>query len=158
MAAPADTPKPEAIAAYKSILRDIIDRRPSGTRQRLADALATNRSFVTQIINPAYAIPVPVQHLPAIFRVCHLSSAERDQFLKAYRHAHPGRPVAIAAQTATRTLHIPLPDLGSETKNRSLDRLMRTLAANIGELLAEPDEKPRTQEPATAPARRRTRS
>lgn len=158
MAVPNDTPKPEAIAAYKSILRDIIDRRPSGTRQRLADALATNRSFVTQIINPAYAIPVPAQHLPAIFRVCHLSAAERDEFLKAYRHAHPGRPVAVTAQAATRVLHIALPDLGSETRNRSLDRLIRTLAANIGELLAEPDEKPKAQEAAASPARRRTRS
>ena len=30
-----------AVAAYKSILADVIDRRPSGTRQRLAAALAS---------------------------------------------------------------------------------------------------------------------
>jgi hypothetical protein len=46
-----------------------------------------------------------------------------------------------------------LPDLGSETKNRSLDRLLKTFAAGIRELLAEPDAKPETQAPA--PARRR---
>lgn len=158
MTQPPDTPKPDAVAAYKIILRDIIDQRPSGTRQRLADALSTNRSFITQIINPAYAIPVPAQHLAAIFRVCHLSSAERDRFLKAYRQAHPGRPVAVAEQAVTRLLHIALPDLGSEAKNRSLDRLMRTIAASIGELLAEPDTKAATREPVPAPARRRTRS
>lgn len=152
---PPDTPKLDAVAAYKTILRDIIDQRPSGTRQRLADALATNRSFITQIINPAYAIPVPAQHLAAIFRVCHFSSAERERFLKAYRQAHPGRPVAVAEQAATRVLHIALPDLGSEAKNRALDRLLRTFAASIGELLIEPDAQPDTQEPAAGPARRR---
>ena len=155
MAPPPDALKPDAVAAYKTILRDIIDLRPSGTRQRLADALATNRSFITQIINPAYAIPVPAQHLAAIFRVCHFSSAERDRFLKAYRLAHPGRPVALAEQTATRVLHMALPDLGSETKNRSLDRLLKTFAAGIRELVAEPDAKPEMQEPPPAPARRR---
>jgi hypothetical protein len=158
MVPPSDTPKPDMVTAYKTILRDIIDRRPSGTRQRLADALATNRSFITQITNPAYAIPVPAQHLAAIFRVCHFSPAERDQFLKAYRQAHPGRPVAVAEHAATRVLHVVLPDLGSEAKNRSLDRLLRTFAANISELLAEPDGPPAAQEQEPGPARRRTRS
>ncbi len=37
------------IAAYKAILRDVLDRRPSGMRQRLAEALGKNRSFITQI-------------------------------------------------------------------------------------------------------------
>ena len=37
----------EAVIAYKSIFSDIIDNRPSGTRQRLATALGKHRSFVT---------------------------------------------------------------------------------------------------------------
>ncbi len=40
--------------AYKAILAQIIDDRPSGTRQRLAAALGKHRSFVTQITSPAY--------------------------------------------------------------------------------------------------------
>ena len=33
----------------RRILRNVLDRRPSGTRQRLANALGKNRSFVSQI-------------------------------------------------------------------------------------------------------------
>ncbi|RUY88759.1 hypothetical protein, partial [Mesorhizobium sp. M7A.F.Ca.CA.003.01.2.1] len=88
------TPEPgseEAIRAYKTILSQVIDQRPSGMRQRLADALGKHRSFVTQISSPAYSIPIPSKHLPAIFSVCHFSPAERDQFLAAYHQAHPGK-------------------------------------------------------------------
>ena len=52
-----------AIADYKKILKTVLDNRPSGTRQRLAMALGKNRSFVSQIANPAYAMPIPAQHL-----------------------------------------------------------------------------------------------
>lgn len=34
--------EPSPLAAYKSILRAVIDNRPSGTRQRLAEALGKN--------------------------------------------------------------------------------------------------------------------
>ena len=53
----------DAIRAYKPILASIIDRRPSGTRQRLADELGKNRSFVTQITSPTYSTPIPAKHL-----------------------------------------------------------------------------------------------
>src|SRR5262245_66697244 len=81
----------EAIRAYKSILSHVIDQRPSGMRQRLADALGKHRSFVTQITSPAYSTPIPSKHLPLIFSVCHFGALERDQFLAAYRTAHPGK-------------------------------------------------------------------
>ena len=48
---------------YKRILLRVLDLRPSGTRQRLADALGKNRSFVSQITNPAYPVPIPPRHL-----------------------------------------------------------------------------------------------
>ncbi|TIS73771.1 MAG: hypothetical protein E5W99_25385, partial [Mesorhizobium sp.] len=48
----------DAIRAYKTILSQVIDQRPSGMRQRLADALGKHRSFVTQISSPAYSIPI----------------------------------------------------------------------------------------------------
>ena len=81
----------EAIRAYKTVLSAVIDQRPSGTRQRLADALGKHRSFVTQITSPAYSTPIPSKHLPLIFSVCHFSTQERDVFLSAYRQAHPGK-------------------------------------------------------------------
>lgn len=157
---PPVAPNPDPVAAYKTILRDIIDRRPSGTRQRLADALATNRSFVTQITNPSYPVPVPAQHLATIFRVCHPSTPERERFLAAYQQAHPGKLVGAAEQQSemTRVLHLVVPDLGSAAKNRSLDRLLRTFATNVAEIVAGPDDTLKTQQPESAPARRRTRS
>ena len=55
------------VAEYKRLLQRVLENRPSGTRQRLATALGTNRSFVSQMTNPAYAMPVPSQHLDTIF-------------------------------------------------------------------------------------------
>ena len=49
----------KALAEYKTILRRVLDSRPSGTRQRLAEALGKNRSFISQISNPAYSTPIP---------------------------------------------------------------------------------------------------
>ncbi|MGO7624061.1 hypothetical protein ACC687_38795, partial [Rhizobium ruizarguesonis] len=52
----------DSIIAYKSILAQIIDNRPSGTRQRLSTALGKHLSFVTQITSPTYATPLPARH------------------------------------------------------------------------------------------------
>jgi hypothetical protein len=65
------------VADYKIMLRRVLDNRPSGTRLKLAAALGKNRSFVTQITNPAYLVPIPAKHVAIIFEVCHLSGAER---------------------------------------------------------------------------------
>ena len=89
---PAPENSQELIAAYKAILRDILDRRPSGMRQRLAEALGKNRSFITQIANPAYQTPIPAQHVHAIIQVCHFSVQEKERFLAA--PVAPGRPQA----------------------------------------------------------------
>ena len=75
----------------RRILRDVLDQRPSGTRQRLANALGKNRSFVSQISNPAYPAPIPAPHLEIIFEICHFSPARRTAFLEAFDRAHPNR-------------------------------------------------------------------
>src|ERR1700682_6195338 len=69
------------VAEYKRRLQRVLENRPSGTRQRLATALGTNRSFISQLANPAYAMPIPLQHLDAIFEVCHFSQVNRRDFL-----------------------------------------------------------------------------
>jgi len=51
-AAPSPVDAEAAIRAYKSVLSTVIEQRPSGARQRLADALGKHRSFVTQITSP----------------------------------------------------------------------------------------------------------
>ena len=85
----ANRPGDSNVADYKLILRRALDNRPSGTRLKLAAALGKNRSFVSQITNPAYLVPIPAKHVPIIFEVCHLAGAERAAFLEAYGRAHP---------------------------------------------------------------------
>ena len=93
------------VADYKLILRRVLDNRPSGTRLKLAAALGKNRSFVTQITNPAYLVPIPAKHVAIIFEVCHLSGAERAAFLEAYGRAHPGKTTRAAPRSPYPQLH-----------------------------------------------------
>ena len=127
--------KTDAVGAYKHILADVLDRRPSGTRQRLAAALNKNRSFVSQITNPAYPVPVPAQHLSVIFEICHFSPAERQAFLDAYHAAHPRRLVTVAHGPATRRIAIDVPDLGDAKRNRALEDLMEEMARRLAQII-----------------------
>lgn len=124
-----------AVHAYKCILQSVLDQRPSGTRQRLAEELGKNRSFISQISNPSYKTPIPYKHLETIFLACHFSAAERATFLDAYHAAHPGRLKSSDKSSSTRTVHMNLPDLGSKVKNREFDRLIKEFSAGIAELL-----------------------
>ena len=125
----------DAVSAYKRMLAEIIDRRPSGTRQRLATALAKNRSFVSQITNPAYATPIPPSHLDLIFEVCHFSAAQRREFARLYALAHPKRAAADLA--ARPTLSVQLPDLGDEERNKRLHGLVSGFVRQIVKLIDE---------------------
>jgi hypothetical protein len=126
----------ELIAAYKAILRDILDRRPSGMRQRLAEALGKNRSFITQIANPAYQTPIPAQHVHPIIQVCHFSGPEKDRFLVAYQRAHPRRLLLLKERERNRRLTLMLPDLG-EQKNRKLDALLSEFAEKVARVIED---------------------
>lgn len=119
------------VAAYKTILRDVLDRRPAGTRQRLAGALGTNRSFISQITNPAYPVPIPPQHVPLLLDTIHLSPSERGAFLAAYERAHPGRLSGGAQRQAVRTLSVEVPDLGDAARNAAFDGLVRDTIARL---------------------------
>jgi len=129
--APAPLAAEAAIRAYKSVLSTVIDQRPSGTRQRLADALGKHRSFVTQITSPAYSTPIPSKHLPAIFSVCHFSAAERSAFLDAYRVAHPGKASLDGEMRRTRHISLTVPDLGDAKHNAALDRAINDFIQKI---------------------------
>ena len=124
----------EAIANYKRILRTYIDRRPSGTRQKIALTLGKHKSFVSQITNPGYASPVPAPHLNAIFEICHFSPEERKTFLGAYRAAHPkqgevgpGTPGADKAYD----LRIRVPVLDDPKLQKELEATIRQTASRI---------------------------
>jgi hypothetical protein len=126
-AAPGDS----NVADYKIILRKVLDNRPSGTRLKLAAALGKNRSFITQITNPAYLVPIPAKHVPIILEVCHLTSAERTAFIDAYGRAHPGRLRAPHREAHSRIITVTVPDLGDDKKNRALDELVIDFAARL---------------------------
>src|SRR3979411_3411574 len=118
-------------AGDKANLRKVLDNRPAGRRLKLAAALGKNRSFVTQITNPAYLVPIPAKHVAIIFEVCHLSSAERAAFLETYGRAHPGRLRAPLREAHTRNITVTVPDLGADKKHRSLEQLVVDFAARL---------------------------
>ena len=116
------------VAEYKRILQRVLENRPSGTRQRLATALGTNRSFVSQMANPAYTMPIPLQHVDAIFEVCHFSQADRSDFLDAYTRAHPDRQESSDTVVKSRVISVSVADLGNARRNRALDEMVARFA------------------------------
>ena len=128
-----------AVVAYKTLLRDFIDRRPSGTRQRLAAALGTHKSFISQITNPAYRIPLPAQHVATIFKICHFSPEERSLFLEAFRAAHPTQAGAVEAGQASggRILEIEIPPFRDPARQERVAETIREMAKRIIALAAE---------------------
>ena len=128
-------PQTDPIALYKSVLAEIIDKRPSGTRQKLADALGKHRSFITQITGTSYPTPVPERHLATIFSVCHFSAEERRRFLDAYHAAHPDRAERVADARPMRHVSIMVRDLGDEDLNRRFDEAIADFAHRMTALL-----------------------
>lgn len=134
------SPKPdmqggEAVGEYKRILSEVLDKRPSGTRQRLAAALGKNRSFVSQISSETYATPIPHTHLETIFEICHFSAIDRRRFLDAYGRAHPRRPGALLEPHRIKAHTVYLPDLGSEAGNERLHRLVTDFVRELTHII-----------------------
>src|SRR5689334_7922544 len=114
-----------AVTEYKRVLQQVLDNRPAGTRLRLAETLGKNRSFISQIANPAYSVPIPIRHVQPIFETCHFLAEEKAQFMKAYARAHPRHAAATGAPPRWRELVLRVPDLGDRAKNKLLDDLLR---------------------------------
>ena len=113
---------PKAVRQYKDVLRRVLESRPSGTRQRLAMALGTDRSFISQISNPD---------------VCHFSPDDRSEFLGAYDKAHPGQRPASPGGVDRRMVTLVVPDLGNARANRLFDDALRDLARGMARLWRE---------------------
>jgi hypothetical protein len=125
------------VAEYKRILLRVLDLRPSGMRQRLADALGANRSFISQITNPAYPVPIPARHIELIFDACRFPEADRRAFLAAYERAHPGRlqpPQGPSPHLRHVTIYVP--DLNNPQKNAELDKLLGEFAVRVADLIS----------------------
>lgn len=124
---------PDPVAEYKLLLKAALDRRPSGIRQKLAQAIGTHKSFVSQVTNPAYRVPLPAQHIPTLFRICHFSPDEQRAFLAVYARAHPGQAGAIEelATVDSDVLRIPLPHFDDPEKRHEVEQLIRDFAERV---------------------------
>ena len=127
----------ERIAAYKTTLRRFIDQRPSGIRRKIAEVTGTHKSFISQITNPSDTTPLPVRHIETIFAVCHLSPREKREFLKDYHSAHPGHAELRKAppRRHTRTLHLQVPVIEDERKQKALESLIRDTVRRLCDLV-----------------------
>lgn len=128
------------IASYKKLFKTYLDRRPSGTRQKLASALGTHKSFISQITNPNYRIPIPSQHVTTMMSICHFSVDERKSFMKAYLLAHPGVhfPLEVWLDEGRHVVHIVIPDLGDAEQEHELAVAIRETAARMIALVHKP--------------------
>ncbi|MFO7275569.1 MAG: hypothetical protein DIU56_000930 [Pseudomonadota bacterium] len=133
-----DPDREQLIRAYKTILHDVVERRPSGLRLKIAEAIGRNKSFVSQITSPNYPIPIPRKHLDRIFELVHFTPEEKAKFLECYRRAHPRLDARVpppdSAQEGQRVLRLELPQLGS-TLDAQVDQLVRDFARRVTDLL-----------------------
>jgi DNA-binding transcriptional regulator YdaS (Cro superfamily) len=123
----------DPVAAYKTLLRALVERRPSGTRQKMAAAIGTHPSFISQITNPSLRVPLPAQHISAIVRVCHFSPEERADFLALYSRAHPAQFGALEelSEIERDVIRIPVPDLGNAEVRAEVEEAIREFAERL---------------------------
>lgn len=139
---PGDRDRDSPVAAYKRLLQSYIDRRPSGTRRKIAIALGKHKSFVSQITSPSYAVPLPEAHVDTILAICHFSPEERETFLAAYLAAHPGRLHAVPDLHAGsfRKLHIDVPRFDDPHTQDEVESLIRGFAQRVIRLAKRGEE------------------
>lgn len=132
-----EEPSIDPVKQYKARLSTLIDKRPSGTRQRIADALGKHRSFVTQILSTAYATPLPAKHVPVIFSVCHFNAEEKRQFLEDYHAAHPEKREEMEGDTVLRHMSMMVIDFRDEEKNRQFDEAIADFAHRMAAIMVK---------------------
>jgi len=120
----------ERVRAYKAILQNHIEKQPSGLRKKIANAIGTNRSFVSQITNSTYRVPIPANYVHTIIKVCHLPAVERADFLAAYMAAHPGQAALIDFHEAGRAdaFTIDLSEVTDEELRAAIKSALKSMA------------------------------
>ena len=123
----------EALQNYKFMLKELIDRRPSGTRLRIAKSTGTHKSFISQILNPNYRVPLPVQHVPTLMRVCVFSLEEKERFLNLYSRAHPDQADRLFGERRlTRDeIFIAIPEFADPEVRKQVKDTIEAAAENI---------------------------
>lgn len=129
------------VRRYKLLLQAFLKRRGSGSRQAMAEALGTTRSFVTQITSPAYDLAIPPQHIRTIVALAELQPDEERAFLDAYILAHPDRASEVLGRppggTGGRTLVLSVPILASARAQQRMEQMIERFAADLGAAMAE---------------------
>jgi hypothetical protein len=99
----------------------------------MAAATGTHPSFISQVTNPSLRIPLPAQHIQAIFKACHFSGDERRDFLDLYARAHPAQFSTIdeLSQIERDVIRIPVPDLGDPEIRREVEETIREFATRL---------------------------
>jgi hypothetical protein len=132
------------VRRYKILLQTFLQRRGPGVRQAIADAIGTNRSFVSQMTSPAYDVPVPARHVRTISEIVKLTAEEERIFVEAYLEAHPDRAAEVLRETlwrrGSRELTISLPLLASTRAQRRLESLIERLAAELAASFVEMED------------------
>lgn len=127
------TRKSDPVVAYKVFLRELVEKRPSGTRQKMATAFGTHPSFISQITNPTLKVPLPAQHIPVLFQVCHFTPEEQARFLDMYRAAHPSQSGSIEelAEGDRNVVKIVLPVFDDPQTRAEVEMLIRDHAERV---------------------------
>jgi hypothetical protein len=122
----------DRVARYKRLLQAMLDRRPSGTRGRIAAALGVHRSFVTQITSPAYQAPLPAEYVDTVLALLHATPEEARSFRDGYALAHgPAAP----APAARGQMIVMLPDDLDPVVLAAIQRQVRDHASRLVELV-----------------------
>ena len=129
----------ELISEYKRLLRDVIERRPSGLRLKISEALGTHKSFVSLITNPNDPTPVPSRHIPTLLSLCQFQPAEEATFLAAYQAAHKTkgqrRSPRSRAGTSDRVVEIRVPSFSDSRKQKEFEAMLRQFAQSVANLI-----------------------
>lgn len=133
------SPKLDSISEYKSILRDCINKRPSGLRGKIARVLGTHKSFVSQITNPHDPTAIPARHVEPIVAACNLSAEEKVAFLEAYNQAHASASVQDFpdSQEAFRNITVRVPVLKDPKKQEIVELLIQDTVRRLFNLVTE---------------------
>ncbi len=112
----------QAVRQYKRILLRALERCPAGTRSRIARETGISKSFVSQIFNPSYDVPLPSKYVETVVGICDMNTDEAAAFQETYAIAHP---LVNGSKTgeSEHELRIPLP------KFKSMAQRQKTVAA-----------------------------
>lgn len=100
------------VRRYKLLLQTFLNRRGSGSRQAIAEALGNTRSFVTQMTSPAYDLAIPAQHVRRIIDLVRLEPEEQADVPRCLSggasRTGAGRRRCVAGRGRTVTIQLPV--------------------------------------------------